>query len=422
MTGVGLADTYAGLRVLDLSTNLAGPLAAMVLADLGADVVKIERPRTGDDTRALPPHRNGESTVFMAVNRGKRSVTLDLATPGGRRALRTLARDADVVIESFGPGVAQRLGVEFSELTRENPRLVYASVSAFGEGPIGGGLPGYDGLVQAFAGIMSLNGHPGLPPARIGPSAVDVCTGLWVAIGIQAALARRDLVDGAQRVDAALVDAAFTLIGHQVLGHLATGESPERMGSAVAAAAPYEAFAALDGYVVVAVGNDRQWLRLCEELELDDLLADEGLRATSGRVARRAEVSDRVAERIAGETVETWTRRLAAARVPVAPVNDLAAAIAHPLALERELLVAPTGDARTDTLAQLRMPIDVAGECVGRAPPRLGEHTEEVLLRAGLSQAEIALASGDNRSGEEPLVAATSAAGAVLASARASEP
>jgi crotonobetainyl-CoA:carnitine CoA-transferase CaiB-like acyl-CoA transferase len=384
----GLATTYAGLSVLDLSTNLAGPLAAMILADQGADVIKVERPDAGDDTRALPPQLYGQSTIFLAVNRGKRSVALDLRDAAGRDVLLRLAATADVVIESFGPGIAKRLGLDFDAFAAVNPTIVVCSISAFGEGPLGSRLPGYDGLVQAFTGMMSMTGHPDQPPARVAPSATDLSTGLWAVIGIQSALARRSTAVGAQRVDAALVDSAFMLMCHQVLGYLATGEVPERLGSGTPAAVPYEAFAAADGLLVIAVANDRQWLSLCGALGLGDLRDREDLATAAGRVAARAEVSGRVAERIADGSVEHWTAVLGAARVPVGRVNDLAESLEHPVAAERALLV------DRDGFPQLRMPIDTDASAVAPRPPRLGEHTHEVLAAAGFEADEIAQMTG----------------------------
>lgn len=375
--GGAISTTYAGLRVLDLSTNLAGPLAAMVLGDLGADVVKIERPGGGDDTRALPPHSEEGSAIFRSVNRNKRSVELDVSAPDGREALLRLVADADVVVESFGPGVAEKLGLTFGDLRKRNPEVVVCSISAYGRGEIGRRLPGYDGLIQAFTGMMSFNGHPDGPPARVAPSAVDISTGLWAVVAIQAALRRRAQRREGEHLEIALVDTAMTLMGHQVLATLMTGEAPVRLGSGTAAAAPYEAFEAADGTLMLAVANDGQWKRLCDALELGDLAADPSLTHAPGRVVARERIRARVAERIATDRVESWLERLTAARVPAARVADLPDALSHPLVAERGLLVEPGGDPGAGPL--LRLPIDPDGSCVRRRPPALGEHTDEVL-------------------------------------------
>jgi crotonobetainyl-CoA:carnitine CoA-transferase CaiB-like acyl-CoA transferase len=375
---MSIASTYAGLRVLDLSTNLAGPLAAMVLADLGADVIKVERPEHGDDTRTLPPQWDGESTVFLAVNRGKRSIVLDLAAEDGRAALLDLVEGADVVIESFGPGVAQRLELTFEDFKARNGDIILCDISAYGDGPIGSELPGYDGLIQAFTGMMDMTGHEGQAPARVAPSAVDISTGLWAAIGIQGALKRRSEGGGGQRVDVALVDSAFMLMCHQVLGVLATGDSPKRLGSATPSAAPYEAFMASDGYLVLAVANDRQWLRLCDALGLAELAGDPDLQTSHGRVARRAELSGAIQKVLWGDSVDAWIERLGTARIPVGRVNDLKTALAHPLTEERRILVGRDG-----SRMQLRLPIDSDGSAVSSDPPSLGAHADTGLGNGG---------------------------------------
>jgi crotonobetainyl-CoA:carnitine CoA-transferase CaiB-like acyl-CoA transferase len=392
-----LGSTFAGLRVLDLSSNLAGPLAAMVLADLGADVVKVERPDRGDDTRDLPPRWRDSGTVFHSVNRGKRSVGLDLRSPAGREALLTLAERADVLIESFGPGVAERLGLSFDDVRARSPRIVYCTISAFGDGPIGRELPGYDSLIQAFSGMMSITGPPEGPPARVAPSAVDLSTGLWSVVAIMAALARRATVDDAQHVRAALIDSAVNLMGHQVMGLLATGRVPVPLGTAAPSTTPNGAFRASDGWVVVATANDAQFGRLCDALGVPELAGDPRFLTVEARVTARDALQPLLEEIFASEPVQAWLDRLGAAGVAVGRLHDLGEALDHPLTAERGLLVDPRPGAREQDLPQVRVPIDPDGSSVGRPPPRLGEHTEEVLREAGLDADAIAALVVDGR-------------------------
>lgn len=380
----GLEATYEGLRVLDLSSNIAGPLAAMVLGDLGADVIKVERPDRGDDSRGLPPRWEEDGTVFLAVNRSKRSVALDLRSPAGRQTLLRMAETADVLIESFGPGVAERLGLAFDDVRARSPRIVYCTVSAFGDGPIGRTLPGYDSLIQGFSGMMSITGHPNGPPARVAPSAVDISTGLWLVIAIMAALTRRAVSDEAQYVKAALIDSAMTLMGHQVLSLLA-GRAPERLGTASPSTSPNEAFQASDGWVVVATANDGQFGRLCRALALEELSEDPRFATVEARVNSRAALRALLEDRFAGKPVEVWVQRLGAAGVPAGRLQTLPEALEHPLTRERNLLIGPEAGSRGVELPQIRLPIDGDGACLRRPPPLLGEHTEEVFREAGLA-------------------------------------
>jgi crotonobetainyl-CoA:carnitine CoA-transferase CaiB-like acyl-CoA transferase len=402
------ATTLTGLRVLDLSSNLAGPLAAMVLGDLGADVIKVERAGSGDDTRALHPRWDGDSTVFHSVNRGKRSVELDLASAAGQETLLALAERSDVLIESFGPGVASKLGVDFPTVAARSPRIIYGSVSAFGSGAVGSRLPGYDSLIQAFSGMISITGEPDGAPVRVAPSAIDLSTGLWLVVAIMAALRQREWQPAAQHLEVALVDSAFNLMSHQILGLLATGVVPGPLGAGSPSTMPNGAFTAADGWLVVATGNEAQWHRLCDALQAPDIAEDPRFATIADRIAARDELQAELDSRFRVKTVDSWIERLEAARVPVGRIQDLREAIEHPLMTERGLLtavrpdVAPAGSDYAEPLPQLRLPIDPAAEGIHSPPPRLGQHTQEVLRELEIATANQGRAEPDSLVGAPP--------------------
>ena len=389
-------QTYPGLRVLDLSTNIAGPFAAMTLGDMGADVIKVERPPVGDDTRALPPRWGDEATVFIAVNRNKRSLLLDIKSPEGREALLKLAETADVVVESFPPGLAEKLKLTFDDFRGRNPQIILCSISAFGDGDIGSRMPGYDALVQSVSGMMSFTGHPNTPPVRLAPSVLDLTTGMWGAIGLMAALARRAAGGGGEHVRPSLLDSAFTLMCHQVLGFVATGQPPEKLGSGAPSATPYRVFEAADGAFMLATASDPQFVRLCRVMGWEGLEKDERFSTMAARLQRRDELDGMLAARIATEPVAVWLERLGDAGISVGPVNDVKAALEMPVSQERKLFVDPGAIGWPDGMPQLRLPVDPEGSGVRRPPPRLGEHSAEVLREAGFDTAAIARLTGQN--------------------------
>ncbi|HEU4556834.1 MAG TPA: CoA transferase [Longimicrobium sp.] len=374
----------AGLRVLDLSRVLAGPLCTMILGDLGADVVKIERPGTGDDTRTWgPPWAEGpegrESAYYLSVNRNKRSVAADLKTEEGRALVRRLARDADVLVENFAPGTMERAGLGWEVLSTENPRLVWCTITGYGSDGPEAGRPGYDFSVQARAGWMAITGEPEGAPVKVGVAVVDVLTGQNAAIAILAALRERDAGWRGQRVEVSLFDSALAGLVNVPQAALVTGREPARWGNAHVTIVPYQTFDAADRPFVVAVGNDIQWRRLCEAIGAEALLAEPRFATNPGRVENRAEVVDALAVMFSGRTAAEWLEILAAAGVPCAPVQTVGEALRDPVLTERggtwPITGATYGSVET-VPSPLRFSHTPAG--VHHPAPALGEHTGEV--------------------------------------------
>ncbi|MEZ5689201.1 MAG: CoA transferase [Caenibius sp.] len=378
---MSLSDTYPNLRVLDLATNFAGPYAAMILGDMGADVIKVERPPSGDDTRSLPPYVDGQATVFSAVNRNKRSILLDYKSEEDRALLFRLVEHADIVIESFPPGFAEKRGLTYAAFQKHNSTVIVTSISAFGSGPIGRTMPGYDALVQAVSGLMSFTGNKGDRTIRIAPSMLDLTTGMWAAMGIMAALERRQTSGKGEHLEPALIDTAFNMMNHQLLGYLATGKEPEKLGAGAPSAAPYGVYSARDGELLIATASDPQFMRLCEVLGLDDLLADSDLATMEQRIARREEIDARIAQAITMRSVDEWLDVLKTARISCGRVNSLGEAWRQPVAVERELLSSVDGVGGN----QICLPVDADRNAVRSLPPRLDEHRSEILAEIGWS-------------------------------------
>ncbi|MBV8987491.1 MAG: CoA transferase [Solirubrobacterales bacterium] len=315
------------LRILDFSRVLAGPFATMLLADLGATVTKVERPGSGDETRDWGPpfDERGEATYFQSVNRNKDSVAIDLRSERGSRRARQLAIDADVVVENFRPGVMDRLGLGYEQLSAEHPSLIYCSITAFGRGA-GAELPGYDLLVQAMGGLMSITGPAEGEPQKVGVAIVDVLAGALAAVGILAALRHRDATEQGQLVEVNLFSALLSGLVNQGSAYTIAGVVPERMGNAHPSIAPYELFSTGSGELVLAVGNDRQFADLCEVLGVPELASDPRFATNSERVANRSELRCRLERQLAGQSAREWADALTPAGVPAGVVNDVAAA------------------------------------------------------------------------------------------------
>jgi crotonobetainyl-CoA:carnitine CoA-transferase CaiB-like acyl-CoA transferase len=332
-----MPPSLQGLRVLDFSRILAGPFATMMLGDLGAVVTKVERPGSGDDTRGWgPPYDpDGEATYFQSVNRNKSSVALDLSDPADLAEARRMALGADVLVENFRPGVMERLGLDYERLRADNPGLVYCSITGFGAGE-GASLPGYDLLVQALGGLMSITGAPDGEPLKVGVALVDVLTGLFATVGILAAIEHRRETREGQRVEVDLLSCLLASLVNQGSAYTIAGVVAGRMGNRHPSIAPYELFGTGDGDLVLAVGNDRQFEVLCEVLGVPELVADERFATNSARVGHRDQLREHLERGLAARPAEAWAAELSERRVPAGVVNDLAGAfgLAEKLGLE----------------------------------------------------------------------------------------
>jgi crotonobetainyl-CoA:carnitine CoA-transferase CaiB-like acyl-CoA transferase len=360
-----------GLIVADFSRVLAGPYASMLLGDLGADVIKVERPGTGDDTRAWgPPWRDGESTYFLSLNRNKRSVVLDLTDPEDRELARELGQRADVMIESFRPGLMASWGLDGYTLRATNPRLVSCSVTAFGSGEAAAGMPGYDFLLQAMGGLMSVTGEPDGRPLKTGAAVVDLICGLLATIGIQAALAG----GGGRHVEASLMDSALAALLNQGTAWVAGGVVPGRRGNRHPSIVPYETYEAADRPFAVATGNDRQFARLCEAIGLPDLASDPRFATNEARVANVDALGEAFEAVFGSEPADHWVATLRAAGVPVGPINGVDEAFA----LAAELGLEATDDTQRVPLINPPLRLDGTRPEIRYPPPRLDEHGAEI--------------------------------------------
>jgi crotonobetainyl-CoA:carnitine CoA-transferase CaiB-like acyl-CoA transferase len=368
----------SGLLVADFSRILAGPYATMLLADLGAEVIKVEGP-TGDDTRTWrPPVRSDEATYYLSINRNKRSIVLDLHDPDDRRVAHELARRADILVENFRPGGLARFGLDYDRVAAANPGVVYASISGFGSQPEGASLPGYDLMVQAISGLMSLTGRPDGEPFRAGVAVFDVIAGLHTAIGILAALRVRERTGRGQHVEASLLASALSGLVNQSAAWVAGGVIPTRMGNAHPSLCPYEPLACSDGELVITAGNNGQFRKLVEVLGLPELADDPRFATNEDRTVNRAQLRPLLEARLRTRTMLEWFGDIIATGVPCAPINDIAAGVAFAESVGLDPIV-EVGDAER-RVPTIRHPVRFSDTepSYRLAPPTLGEHSSEI--------------------------------------------
>ena len=374
-----------GLLVVDLTQNVAGPFCTQILGDMGAEVVKVERPGRGDDARAwAPPFWGDESATFMAFNRNKRSLCLDLKRDGGLEVLRRLVARADVFVQSLRPGAIGELGLDYPKASALNPRIVYCSITAFGtRGPLAA-LPGYDPLMQAYGGLMSVNGHPGQEPARVGTSIVDMGTGMWAALGVLAGLRQREATGRGVEVTTALFETALMWVSYHLMSYLGSGEVPQPQGSGTAMIAPYQAFPTADGYVMIGAASDALFQRLATALEAPGLGGDPRFTDNPSRVRHREAVVEAVAALTRAHKTDELLERLRAAGVPSAPICTMDQVVQAPQTAASGMLVGAPHP-RLPDYRSVGLPIQWDGRRpeVRRVPPRLGEHSADVLTTLG---------------------------------------
>lgn len=387
-----MSHVLDSITILDLTRYLAGPYCSMILGDLGAEVVKIERPKTGDGSRQWgPPFIHGESAYFLSINRNKKSVTINLRTEKGCEIVRKMASTYDVLIENYRPGIVQKLGLDYETLSKINPQLIYCSISGFGQTGPYREKPSYDIVGQAMGGLMSLTGEENRPPVKIGVAISDIFAGMYAAIGILSALITRKQTGQGQMIDVSLLDGLVSILSHQAGNYLVSGVDPKRLGSAHPTIVPYQAFQAADSYFVIAVGNDALWRRFCQGVNLSELMTDPRFATNPDRVKNRDELTQILNTFFQKKTAQEWLSLIEKAGVPCGPVLQLSEVFTDPQVLHRKMVeeiehpsaghikVVGTPLKLSSTPASIRTP-----------PPILGEHTTIILQSLGYTPSEIA--------------------------------
>jgi len=386
-----LLKPLEGIVVLDMTRVLNGPFATMMYADLGAEVIKIERPDGGDDTRAYPPFQNGESAYFMSLNRGKKSVTLNLKHPKGKEILKELAKKSDILVENFKAGTMDKLGLGYEDLRKVNPRLIFAASSGFGQTGPYSNRPAYDLIIQGMGGMMSVTGPDEKTPTKVGSSVADIFAGLVTVIGSMAALNARNTTGRGQLVDVAMLDCMVAVLENAVSRYLVSGEIPHPIGNRHPSIAPFSTLATSDGAMNVAVGNDEIWKRMCAVLGMEEYVKDPRFADNTARVANFRDLKKILEDKTVKNTSEYWLGEFEKVNVPSGPINDMAHVVTDPQVLSRKMIV----DVLHPVAGAMKIPgvpikfSETPAE-ISAPAPLLGQHTDEVLaLHLGLSPEEI---------------------------------
>ena len=369
-----------GIKVLDFTRVLAGPFCTMMLADMGADVVKIERPGVGDDSRAFGPFVENESAYFMCLNRNKKSIALDLKDEKDMEICKKLISKADVLVENFRPGTMEKLGLGYEKLKQSHPKIIYAAVSGFGHTGPYSKRPAYDSIIQAMSGLMSITGQPEGYPTRVGASIADIIAGMYTAFGILVALYYRQVTGIGQKVDVAMLDAVFSVLENAVTRYFVTGEIPERIGNRHPSIAPFTLYKTKDSFIMIAVGNDRLWETFCGVIGRTDLLSDSRFTTNMDRSNHWKQLDDVLEDIIKAKTTEEWMKILEEAGIPSAPINTIDKVVKDPQLISREMIVKTMHTAVGEFLVPgIPVKLSKTPGRIEKAAPMLDEHREEIL-------------------------------------------
>ncbi len=378
-----------GIRILDLTQAMAGPMATMLLGDLGADVIKVE-PITGDQSRKwAPPYLNGMSAYFISANRNKRSIVIDLKSPEGKEVFKKLVENSDILIENFRPGTMEKMGFSYNDIVKVNASIIYCSVSGYGQTGPGKDLPGYDLTILANSGLLSINGEPGRPPVKFGVPIADITAGLFSDIAILSALFERTKTGKGQYIDMSMLDANFSILTNQALSYFATGKNPQRLGSAHSTIAPYQVFATSDGYIAITVGTEKLWSIFVDVIGRKDLAENPDFRTNVQRVMNREKLATELNETFKNYKISELAEKLTQAGIPFAPINTVEDAVKSPQIKAREMVTEMKSPYGSVNLIGSPFKMSRTPGKIRIAPPQLGYNTVEILKSVGIEQKEI---------------------------------